>query len=187
MRISREEALRNRARIRRVSGELFRERGFDGVAVGELMKAAGFTHGGFYNHFPSKSALAAEAVRDAFERMAETRAGARNLKELTAGYLSRAARDAPAEACPAPSLGGETARQGPEVREAFAEGLEGLIAAVESCLPGEGDTAERRARALAVTARMAGALMLSRAVPDDSPLADELLRAGLPEEDGLGG
>lgn len=175
MRISREEAQRNRERIRQVSGELFRERGFDGVSVNELMKAAGFTHGGFYNHFPSKSALAAAAVADAFARMAEERKAARSLDELLSGYLSGAARNAPAASCPAPSLAGETARQPAEVREAFAGGLEDLIATVENLLPAEEDAETRRARAVALTAQMAGAMMLSRAVPDDHPLAAEML------------
>ena len=41
--------------------EMFRERGFDGIGVGDLTRAAGFTHGGFYNHFKSKDALAADS------------------------------------------------------------------------------------------------------------------------------
>ena len=41
---------------------MFRERGFDGVGVADLMEKAGLTHGGFYNHFASKEALIAEAV-----------------------------------------------------------------------------------------------------------------------------
>ena len=42
--------------------EMFRERGFDGVGVSEVMKAAGLTHGAFYAHFASKEALAAEVL-----------------------------------------------------------------------------------------------------------------------------
>ncbi|ANK79463.1 MAG: hypothetical protein TEF_00670 [Rhizobiales bacterium NRL2] len=186
MRISRQEAQRNRERIRKVSGELFRARGFGGVAVSDLMKAAGLTHGGFYNHFPSKSALAAEALEDAFRRMAAERAGARSLDELLRGYLSRAARDAPARACPAPALAAETAREEPAVRQAFAEGLEELIGTVEHLLPETRDPDDRRRRATGIVARMAGAVMLSRAVPDDHPLADELLTAGWPEGPGDG-
>jgi AcrR family transcriptional regulator len=48
------------------AGDLVRARGFDGVAIGDVMKAAGFTHGGFYNHFTSKDDLAAGAVGQAF-------------------------------------------------------------------------------------------------------------------------
>tara|TARA_R110001583_G_scaffold189565_1_gene352855 strand:- start:84861 stop:85052 length:192 start_codon:yes stop_codon:yes gene_type:complete len=43
------------------TSELFRERGFGGVGVAEVMERAGLTHGGFYNHFTSKNALIAEA------------------------------------------------------------------------------------------------------------------------------
>lgn len=43
------------------TSELFRERGFGGVGVAEVMEHAGLTHGGFYNHFTSKNALIAEA------------------------------------------------------------------------------------------------------------------------------
>src|SRR5882724_11130591 len=61
MRVSREAAARHRRTIVETAGRLFRERGLDGVGLAELMKEAGFTHGGFYNHFASKEALAAEA------------------------------------------------------------------------------------------------------------------------------
>ena len=48
MRVSRERAAENRDRIIDAAGRLFRERGFDGIGVANLMKAAGLTHGGFY-------------------------------------------------------------------------------------------------------------------------------------------
>jgi TetR/AcrR family transcriptional regulator, transcriptional repressor for nem operon len=54
MRVSRERAAENRDRIVDVAGRLFRERGFDGIGVANLMKAAGLTHGGFYGHFASR-------------------------------------------------------------------------------------------------------------------------------------
>src|SRR5882762_10412251 len=61
MRLTQAESERNRKQILEVAGRLFRQRGFDGVGVDDLMKAAGFTHGGFYNHFGSKAELEAEA------------------------------------------------------------------------------------------------------------------------------
>ena len=53
-------------RILREAARMFRERGFDGAGVADIMKAAGLTHGAFYAHFPSKDALEAEAVERAF-------------------------------------------------------------------------------------------------------------------------
>src|SRR5215813_9130092 len=53
-------------KILKEAARLFRERGFGGAGVAEIMKAAGLTHGAFYAHFPSKEALEAEAVDHAF-------------------------------------------------------------------------------------------------------------------------
>ena len=62
MRITESQTLKNRQKVVAKAARLFRERGFENISVGALMKAAGFTHGGFYNHFESKSALAGEAL-----------------------------------------------------------------------------------------------------------------------------
>src|SRR3954462_8507738 len=61
MKVSREQAAENRARVVEVAGRLFRQRGFDGIAVAEIMKGAGLTHGDFYRQVGSKDELAAEA------------------------------------------------------------------------------------------------------------------------------
>ena len=39
-----------------MAGTLFRERGFDGIGVADIMKGAGLKHGGFYGHFASNDA-----------------------------------------------------------------------------------------------------------------------------------
>ncbi|MFP5514702.1 MAG: TetR family transcriptional regulator, partial [Alphaproteobacteria bacterium] len=61
MRVSKEQAAENRRRVVEVASALFRERGFNGIGVADLMKEAGLTHGGFYGQFASKEDLAAEA------------------------------------------------------------------------------------------------------------------------------
>src|SRR5580658_4827596 len=53
-------------RILEVAARRFRERGFDGVGLAELMAEAGLTLGGFYRHFPSRDALIGEATERAF-------------------------------------------------------------------------------------------------------------------------
>lgn len=185
MKISKAQAQDNRERVLAAASELFRARGFDGVSVADVMSAAGFTHGGFYNHFASKDALAAEALTAAWTAMAGQRARAADLPQLLNAYLSPAARAAPGRACPAAALGGDVRRQPAPVRTAFADGLEEMIASISEGL--SGDPATVRARATALVTRMVGALMLSRAVPDDHPLAAELLddnlRAALAEAD----
>ena len=52
------------------AGALFREKGFDGIGVADIMKAAQLTHGGFYGHFASKDDLVAQASRRAMARAA---------------------------------------------------------------------------------------------------------------------
>jgi TetR/AcrR family transcriptional repressor of nem operon len=175
MRISREQAAENRERVIEAASALFRERGFDGVAVADLMRAAGFTHGGFYNHFPTKEALAAESLTRAFDDMAAVRAKSADMAEMLTGYLSKAARRAPAKTCPAAALAGDVARQPAPVRAAFADGVEGMIESFAAQIGGP----DARARATALLAKMVGALMLSRGVPDDHLLADELLKSTL--------
>lgn len=178
MRISAAQAGRNRQKVLDTASEMFRQRGFDGVGVSDLMKAAGFTHGGFYNHFASKDALATEALAQAWAQMAAERARARDLKQLLSGYLSRAARDAPGSNCPAAALGCDVGRRSADTKAVFADGLEEMITSVEILLPAA-SVATSRTRALNVVNGMVGALMLSRAVPDDGPLADEILATAL--------
>src|SRR4051812_3838254 len=62
MKVSREQAAQNRERIVETAAQLFRERGFEGIGVADLMQEAGLTHGGFYGHFSSKEDLIAEAA-----------------------------------------------------------------------------------------------------------------------------
>jgi TetR/AcrR family transcriptional regulator, transcriptional repressor for nem operon len=61
MRLTKEKVAENKARVVETAARLFREKGFEGVGVADLMHAAGLTHGGFYNHFESKDELATQA------------------------------------------------------------------------------------------------------------------------------
>ena len=70
-RVSKEQTDLNRSAIENVSAKLFREKGFNGVSVSDLMAAAGLTHGGFYGHFSSKDELAAVACANAFDHAVE--------------------------------------------------------------------------------------------------------------------
>src|SRR3954452_12979212 len=105
MKVSREQAAENRERIVESAARLFRERGFDGIGVADLMKAAGLTHGGFYGHFASKEDLMAQACargldasQDAMGKAIE-RDGANALSVIASAYLSPTHRDHPGEGC----------------------------------------------------------------------------------------
>jgi len=185
MRITREKRAQHRAALLEAAGRLFRERGFAGAAVADIARAAGLTHGCFYNHFDSKEALAAEACGEAFAYLGcRVTAAEGDLARYLAFYLSARHRDARDGGCPLVAFGADAARQGPEVAARFADGLEDYVGAVAGLLrPAEGTRAaaareDRRRRALALVALTAGAVTLARATAEAAPaLADELLEA----------
>jgi TetR/AcrR family transcriptional repressor of nem operon len=140
------------------------------------MSAAGFTHGGFYKHFRSKADLMAESAACGMAQTVALSAGV-DAAEFVRQYLAREHRDARATGCTMAALGGDAARQPEAVRATFADGIERLLAAlVQERDPSDGaDAAEARADCLDIMAHAVGAIVLSRACPDDSPLADEIL------------
>jgi len=181
MRVSREKSAETRERILDVAARLFREKGFDGIGLADIMKAAGLTHGGFYKHFGSKDDLEAQATGVALATVAAywsrliERAAARPLSALTDEYLSPRHRDDPGTGCALAALGPDVARQGERVRSAFTAGLEPFLQLLSSAIPGR-SKAVRRRQAITTIAEMIGALILARAV-DDPALSDEILAA----------
>ncbi|MEJ4043633.1 TetR/AcrR family transcriptional regulator [Erwinia sp. SLM-02] len=171
MKVSKEQVRENRQRIVETASALFRERGFDGVGVAELMSAAGLTHGGFYKHFASKTDLMAEAVSCGFVQAADI-SGGTGREEFVERYLSRQHRDAMGSGCVMSALGTDTARQPDSVKALFAEGIEKHLARLGG---EEGVEGSRRADIIDTLAHLVGAMVLSRACPDDSALADEIL------------
>lgn len=184
MRVSDEEKERSRARILAAAGRLFRERGVEGASVGDIMREAGMTHGGFYRHFADKDALLAAAITDAFTSFArplldapdaaEARAAAEAFRKL---YLSPTHRANPGQGCPAAALGPDIARAEPAVRAAFSDGVAQVVAGLAR---GQGTDLPTREAALRDLATMVGAMVLARAVDDD--LGSEILAACAPRD-----
>lgn len=181
MKVSREQAAANRERVLDTAARLYRENGFGGIGVADIMKAAGLTHGGFYGQFGSKDELMAQAgeralneARERWEVLLKDVPGD-PFAAVSAAYLSPLHRDAPGAGCAIAALGPELARQSPPVRHAFTEGFRGLLELLAGLLPGRSKAA-RRDKALAAYAAMVGAVVLARMV-DDPALSDEILRA----------
>lgn len=176
MKVTKAQAEANRAHVVETASQLFRERGFDGVGVADLMAAAGFTHGGFYKQFGSKADLMAEAMARGIAQTGALAEGV-EVSEFIQHYLSREHRDGRASGCTMAALGGDAARQPDSVRVAFEDGVENLLALLskKGSPSGPADAAQARARILDVLSHAVGAIILSRACPDDSPLADEIL------------
>ncbi|MGC3946759.1 MAG: TetR/AcrR family transcriptional regulator [Chryseolinea sp.] len=167
MKVTREQAEANRERILDNAAQLFRERGFDGIGLNDLMQAAGLTRGGFYGHFESKDDLAAQATRRAMQTNREEwkQQTDRSLAAWVRTYLSDAHRDHPGAGCSLVALAGDAARGGPAVKQVFAEGVGSLLATLQDQMPAA-DAAGRREQALSMLSTLVGSLLLSRAVGD---------------------
>ena len=121
-----------RARLIRVSAALFRQRGYDGVGLTEILVASGAPKGSFYHHFPGgKEQLAAECISYAGEQMRLTidraMSEASDFKDgirlLTSGAADWMERSGFREGCPLTSIALATtpavADHAKAVREAF--------------------------------------------------------------------
>lgn len=176
MKVSREQVRQNRQRILEAAARLFRERGFDGVSVADVMKAAGLTHGGFYGHFESKDALIKESMAQPISATQPRRSGAaQSAAAFADGYLSARHRDNRADGCPVAGLGSEAARASPAVRASLTKSIEEQIDRFSVASPGATAAARRRA-AIVAYAAMVGAITLARVV-DDEALSEEILAA----------
>jgi TetR/AcrR family transcriptional repressor of nem operon len=186
MRISKEESEANRARVLAAAARLFREKGVDGIGVADLMKEAGLTHGGFYNHFKSKEELAAAAFDVAFDtanarlesriRKAGPRGRRKALGHYIERYLARETRDQPGLSCPMATLGTDAVRHGAALQQEFAAGVRRYLDLFAELMPSKGP--RRRREAIATLSALIGALTLSRACAGaDDDLADEVLEA----------
>jgi TetR/AcrR family transcriptional repressor of nem operon len=187
MRITKDQAVENRARVVGAAAKLFRAKGFDAVGVAELMAAAGMTHGGFYNHFDSKEEIEAAACERVFGRsvariediaaMRDAGQRKRAFDDYASRYVSREARDAAAPRCPMVAFASDVSRQSARVREAYAAGLSAYIDAFARAGAGRRGDAGRR-RAIRRFAEMVGLLTLARSVARADPkLSDEILEA----------
>jgi TetR/AcrR family transcriptional repressor of nem operon len=185
MRVSRKQADRNREHVIDVASRLFRERGFEGIGVADLMKEAGLTHGGFYGQFKSKEDLKVQASRHALsrnkDRWAEVLAETRDekLAALARFYLSDAHRNRRGEGCALAALGGDAPRYSPELQAAFKDGIEGYLELLDGTMSASSGE-ERRDKSITALSTMVGALVLSRAAGDEA-LSQKILRAAADE------
>lgn len=168
MRYPAKETAAKHDRIVKEASRLFRKHGFENVTVGEVMKAAGLTHGAFYAHFDSKEELEKAAIAYGQELSAgrarshgTTRKGRRAYADR---YLSPRHRDNPGDGCTMAALAPEVARSAPEIKAAFEKGLEEILSAHGG----------NRKEAIFQTAAVLGGVVLARAV-HDSHFSEEIL------------
>ncbi|MGH6777372.1 MAG: TetR/AcrR family transcriptional regulator [Bradyrhizobium sp.] len=173
MRVSKEKAAENRARILTEAARLFRENGLSGVGVDALTDAAGLTHGSLYSQFGSKERLAAEALSHAMTTSSARMSDAGTLDNYVIRYLSADHRERRGDGCVMAALASEIPRQGAAIRRNFTDVVRAATMQIASLMPGRHKSQDE---ALAIVATMVGALTLARAV-DDPKLSDRILAA----------
>ncbi|MES2898853.1 MAG: TetR/AcrR family transcriptional regulator [Pseudomonadota bacterium] len=173
-----EHKSRTRDRIVNSARRLFNRHGFEQVSIERIMHDAGLTRGGFYNHFPSKDALYAEAVasfsacnpfRQRIDPATEPRQLARMLVDL---YLSEEVLADVDAHCPLYALPGDVARAGLAPQQAYTQLISNLTRVYSRAL-GEGPEAERRAQV--IVSLCVGGMVLARTT--DDPVLRQSLRA----------
>ncbi|MDB5984805.1 MAG: bacterial regulatory s, tetR family protein [Pseudomonas sp.] len=177
MRYPAEETAEKHERILDQASRLFRERGFSGVSVSEIMKATGLTHGSFYNHFDSKDALIAKSLDYAskknFSGMTNAQDSPQIMIDYVMEYLTPEHRDAPGDGCLMAALGPEISRE-PLAQAGFTAHVKRSIERFAAYFAWSKKRNPRR-NAIRTISTLVGAMVLARAV-NDPQLSDEILR-----------
>ena len=182
MRVSKEKAAHNREQILTAAARLFREHGIGATGVDSITEDAGLTHGAVYSQFGSKEAIAAEAVRLAltrskhlWDRMAERRGRKNVFPAIVEQYLSAAHRDHAGQGCVIAAIGSEIARQPRSVRDSFTREFKHSLEYLADLMR-ENNSSRSTEDAIAAFVSMVGALIIARAVNDET-LSDLILKS----------
>jgi TetR/AcrR family transcriptional repressor of nem operon len=171
MRYTKDHKRQTRERIIQIASGRFRQQGFEGVGIGELMSELELTHGGFYRHFADKESLYAEtltfSIDDVQRSLLKQQPGADtvSLREIITAYLSTDHCENPANGCPVAALSADVARQSNEVQSVFEAALQHYMDNIIHLMPGTTE-AERKSQFLVLFSGMAGVVSVARAVSD---------------------
>jgi TetR/AcrR family transcriptional regulator, transcriptional repressor for nem operon len=174
---SQADKAQSRQRILDAAALQLRELGLSGVSIGDLMKSAKLTHGGFYGHFSSRDDLIAEALekalRDGEESAIRTGStkGPRTLKSFLNSYLSKTHRDNPRTGCAISALAGDVARADIRARSIMSDRLGKYFDNIKDIADDDDNDF-----AMAVMSMVVGAVTLSRVMKDEK-ISDKLLLA----------
>lgn len=164
-------------RILSTAARMIRKDGFEALAVADLMKQAGLTHGGFYAHFANRDALLAEALdyarqesQDLLAATAQQPTGDRSaLQRFLDVYLSEQHLAASPQGlgCPVAALSSEFHRLDSRGQTVAAQTVADLI----QRLLGAGEGRLNTDQAFLLASAMVGALQLARTLPADEASA----------------
>lgn len=171
-----------RQEIIRKAAPIFNQRGYEGAALSDLMKATGLEKGGIYRHFDSKQQLAAEAFDYAWRETVNARIHdldsipntVDRLKKLVANFVER--RGMIPGGCPLLNTAIDSDDGNPILRERARKALRGWRARVITIVRAGIKAREIHPKADAkkvaalIISSLEGALMLCRLERSEDPL-----------------
>jgi TetR/AcrR family transcriptional regulator, transcriptional repressor for nem operon len=166
-------------RILDIAAARIRRDGIDGLAVAELMKEAGLTHGGFYRHFDSREQLVAEAAQRALSQgsawtiAAGQLGGPRGYAKLVDGYLNAWHRDHPESGCGVAGIASDVARADGSAGATYSHQVQKTLAVLADLIDNPDRQVAEREAVLTLSV-LVGAISMARAV-DDPDLSQQIL------------
>jgi len=176
MKVSKEKAAEHHRAVIKAAAISFRENGFNGVNVSDIMHMAGLTHGAFYGHFKSKSDLAAAACRYAFDERLDDWADDVSLTDYLDRYVSTFHRDRRGRGCPMAAFASDVSRQHTAVQTEFEAGVSRYREKIASRLSKtNAQDAAHYSEATALLAAMVGSIVLARSTLSNRTLSARIL------------
>lgn len=184
-----------RQRIIQRASQLFRQRGYNGVSIDNLMSEAGLTRGGFYSHFKNKADLFACVIEydpELTQRLRERdgkdpKALREGAIDIVQDYVSKRYRKQVLKGCSLASLAMETSRAPAEAQCRYAAAIRDLAAELSRGVEANQSDSERGKsnaasapldeRALMAIVTALGGLVLANATAADRELADSFSAA----------
>jgi len=171
-----------RQEIIRKAAPIFNQRGYDGAALSDLMKATGLEKGGIYRHFESKQQLAAEAFDYAWKLALDTRLeGTQSisntvdrLQQIVRNFRDRRAGLVPG-GCPLLNTAIDSDDGNPRLREKARRALGSWLERLRSIIEegrrrGEiSEDVDSSELAMLIVSTLEGSLMVSRLQRKDNP------------------
>jgi len=152
---------------------MFNRRGFEQVSIDDIMREAGLTRGGFYNHFASKDELYSEAVRSFTKcnpfvtKLSKLSEGDREPMKLARMlvnlYLSDEVMEDIDSHCPLIALPSDVARSGLKPRAAYTDVVNSMASVFGHALR---ESAEGRRKALVIVNLCVGGMVIARTTHD---------------------
>jgi TetR/AcrR family transcriptional repressor of nem operon len=171
-----------RQEIIRKAAPIFNQRGYEGAALSDLMKATGLEKGGIYRHFDSKQQLAAEAfdyawnlaLEKRFEGTEEIANSVDRLKQVVRNFRDRRAGLVPG-GCPLLNTAIDSDDGNPQLRERARRALGGWLGRLQSIIE-EGQrhgeihrNIDSTELATLLVSTLEGSLMMSRLQRGEQP------------------